>query len=212
MTGSGNMTNQPEHKLHPPRMAAVAGIVFSIMLSASIVLIYLTIASGGSRSSINRVWATGLNLVPFSGLAFLWFLGVLNDQIGDVGGRFFSTVCLGSGLLFLVLLFAAAAVAGGITTGANLVPLVLIACGQQTARLLLNTYAMRMAAVFMISTSTVLLRSTVLPKWLAYVGYVFALIQMVTLTLAEWVMLLFPLWVLLLSAAILATNRRARQA
>ena len=55
-----------------------------------------------------------LNLLPFAGIAFLWFIGVLRDRMGAYEDRFFATVFLGSGLLFLAMLFASAAVAGGI--------------------------------------------------------------------------------------------------
>ncbi len=55
-----------------------------------------------------------MNLLPFAGIAFLWFIGVVRDRIGDHEDRFFATVFFGSGLLFLAMLFASAAVAGGI--------------------------------------------------------------------------------------------------
>ena len=58
--------------------------------------------------------ALALNLVPFAGIAFLWFIGVLRDRLGEREDRFFATVFLGSGLLFLAMLFISAAVAGGI--------------------------------------------------------------------------------------------------
>ena len=41
-----------------------------------------------------------LDLVPFAGIAFLWFMGVLRDRPGELEDRFFATVFLGSGLLF----------------------------------------------------------------------------------------------------------------
>jgi hypothetical protein len=53
-----------------------------------------------------------LYLVPFAGIAFLWFIGVLRDRLGELEDRFFATVFFGSGLLFLAMLFASAAVAG----------------------------------------------------------------------------------------------------
>ena len=52
--------------------------------------------------------------MPFAGIAFLWFIGVLRDRLGELEDRFFATVFLGSGLLFLAMPFASAAVAGGI--------------------------------------------------------------------------------------------------
>ena len=59
----------------------------------------------------------GLYLVPFSGIALLWFIGVIRDRIGEREDRFFATVFLGSGLLFIAMLFAAAAVLGGLIAG-----------------------------------------------------------------------------------------------
>jgi len=44
--------------------------------------------------------------LPFAGIAFLWFIGVLRDRLGELEDRFFATVFLGSGLLFLAMLFA----------------------------------------------------------------------------------------------------------
>ena len=55
-----------------------------------------------------------MDTVPFSGIAFLWFIGVIRDFIGEQEDKFFATVFLGSGLLFVAMLFVSAAVAGGI--------------------------------------------------------------------------------------------------
>ena len=63
--------------------------------------------------------AIALNLVPFAGIAFLWFIGVLRDRIGEREDRFFATVFLGSGLLFVAMLFVGAAIAGGIIADAS---------------------------------------------------------------------------------------------
>ena len=102
--------------------------------------------------------ALGLNLVPFAGIAFLWFIGVLRDRLGEFEDRFFSTVFLGSGLLFLAMLFASAAVAGGIILAYAAKPEGLLASVTFTfARAatyeIMNIYTVKMAAVFMISTS-----------------------------------------------------------
>ncbi len=55
-----------------------------------------------------------LSLIPYAGIAFLWFIGVIRDLLGDQEDRLFSTVFLGSGLLFLALTFIGAALAGGL--------------------------------------------------------------------------------------------------
>jgi hypothetical protein len=43
-----------------------------------------------------------LGLLLFAGIAFLWFIGVIRDRLGDREDRFFATIFLGSGLLFSV--------------------------------------------------------------------------------------------------------------
>jgi hypothetical protein len=106
-------------RLKTPRAAAVAGILFSILLIASLWLLRLSVPANpleiGTwlRTSSERV-TLALNLVPFAGIAFMWFLGVLRDRLGAMEDRFFATVFLGSGLMFLGMLFVAAAAGGGL--------------------------------------------------------------------------------------------------
>ena len=70
------------------------------------------LSDGSRRDSV----LLALGLVPFAGIAFLWFVGVVRDRVGDAEDRFFATVFLGSGLLFVGMLFVAAAVAAGLVT------------------------------------------------------------------------------------------------
>src|SRR3974390_3360909 len=106
--------------LKTPKSAAIAGIVFSLVMFAIFWLLRKSIPSdplvSGPWITINaKAIALALNLVPFAGVAFLWFIGVLRDRLGQQEDRFFATVFLGSGLLFLAMLFAAAAVIGALT-------------------------------------------------------------------------------------------------
>src|ERR1700739_2754339 len=107
--------------LRTPRAAAVAGIIFSALMITALVLLRISVPG---RLSTTGAWLTqpgkraavavALNLVPFAGIAFLWFIGVVRDRVGEREDRFFATVFLGSGLLFVAMLFAAAAVSGGL--------------------------------------------------------------------------------------------------
>jgi hypothetical protein len=157
--------------------------------------------------------AVALNLVPFAGIAFLWFIGVVRDRIGQLEDRFFGSVFFGSGLLFVAMLFAAAAVAGAgiadeaLQWGAAPGPDVL-ALGRQVTGLLLHVYAMRMAGVFTMSAATILLRTRVGPRWIAILGIAVAAVLLVSVGLGPWVDLLFPAWILLLSIDILRTGLR----
>ena len=62
-----------------------------------------------------------------------------------------------------------------------------------------NIFAMRMAAVFMISTSTLAIRIGMLPRWMAVLGYTLALLLLLTSGRLSWVPLAFPLWTLVIS-------------
>lgn len=213
--------NQDPPRVNPqlttPRSAAVAGIIFSLLLITVLALIRLSVpedptAAGTWLANSRRPVTLALELVPFAGIAFLWFIGVIRDRIGDLEDRFFATVFLGSGLLFLAMLFASAAVAGGIMRMYNTTPSMLLQNGMYTfgrtvTYEIMNVYAMKMAGVFMITTSTLALRTKILPRWMAILGLVLAAFLLFSLGLFVWSPMVFPLWVLLISVHILLANR-----
>jgi len=106
-------------RLKTPNAAAIAGLLFSFLLIAAFALLRVSVPvdpqEPGSwlRTGANTV-ALAINLVPFAGIAFLWFIGVLRDRLGELEDRFFATVFFGSGLLFLGMLFLACAIVGGL--------------------------------------------------------------------------------------------------
>ena len=89
-------------QLRAPWAASIAGILFSVLFTAALVLVRSQADSGGKNSA---VVIGGLYLAPFAGIMFLWFVAVIRDQIGEREDRFFATVFFGSGLLFVGLLF-----------------------------------------------------------------------------------------------------------
>src|SRR5712692_8678687 len=181
---------ETDSPLRTPRAAAVAGIVFSVLLIAALVLLRVAApadpAEAGTWLTDSRqraAVALALNLVPFAGIAFLWFIGVVRDRIGGREDRFFATVFLGSGLLFTGMLFVAAAVAAGLI-GAASRPSSLpgpgtLALGRNATSILLNVYCMRMAAVFTITTVTIARRTQIISRWLGAAGLATALVLLV---------------------------------
>ena len=204
--------------LRTPRAAAVAGIVFSVLLITSLALLRVSapgnpaVAGGWLTDSGKRTAvAIGLNLVPFAGIAFLWFIGVIRDRIGAHEDRFFATVFLGSGLLFVGMLFVAAAVAGGLIAGissSGSPGAGTLALGRNVTSLLLNVYSMRMAAVFTLTTVTIARRTAIVSRWLSVAGVATALVLLVGVGISPWVELLFPAWILAVSIDILADRPR----
>ncbi len=208
-------------QLTTPRAAAVAGILFSLLLITSLVLIRLAVPlnpqdAGDWLEDGWRMVSLALNLLPFAGIAFLWFIGVVRDRLGEHEDRLFATVFLGSGLLFLAMLFSSAAVAGGTlqmygTTSNRLIESGLYAFGRTVTYEIMNVYTMKMAGLFMISTCTLSLRTGIIPRWMAYLGLALALLLLFSLGFFYWAPLVFPLWVLLISAYILLANLRRSQ-
>lgn len=189
-------------RLTTPRAAAFAGVLFALMFGAALVLIR-TEMPGGSEQRLR----IAIELMPFAGLAFLWFLGVVRDGLGALEDKFFSTVFLGSGLLFLAMIFASTAVGAGLIAsrefGAPGSRTQVNAFGQGLLLALSDTYALRMAAVFMISLATIWLRTRLMPTWLVVVTYVVALCLLVGSDFTRWMPISFPIWVLIVSVLLL---------
>jgi hypothetical protein len=201
------------------RSAAIAGIIFGVLLLAAMIMLRIALSEGSletlladeQRRALIRI---SLGLVPFAGIAFLWFIGVVREQLGEVEDRLFSTVFMGSGLLFLAMLFVGAATSASLLAmlaRAN-VNVDVFAYGRDVSQGLFSVYAMRMAAVFTISVSTVGLRTSGLPRWVSYLGYMIALVLLVAAANQQWTQLVFPSWVLLVSVVILVVRpaNRAR--
>ena len=209
--------------IRTPRSAALAGIAFSVIFGFALVLVRTAVpADPGdagrwlSDSSRRDSVLLALGLVPFAGIAFLWFIGVLRDRVGEAEDRFFATVFLGSGLLFVGMLFVASAVAAGLVASAgdhadSLLSSGAWAFGRHATHELMVVYAMRMAAVFTLATSTILMRTRLAPRWLAASGYLIAIVLLLTVGFFAWIELIFPAWVLALSLYVLITGfRRGR--
>jgi hypothetical protein len=212
------MPAQLQNVPSPPRAVAISGIVFAVLYMVSLVLIRLAVPADPTEPGewladpAFRNWVRiALNLVPFTGIAFLWFMAVLRNRIGLLEDRFFATVFLGSGLLFVAMLFAAVSVARGLldTFAAGLPDQSeTYRFGRGMAYTLMNTFGTKMAAVFMFVTSTIGLRTAVLARWVSFLGFAFGLVLLLVFTEFAWIALVFPLWVLTVSTYILSAEFR----
>ncbi len=203
--------------LKTPKAAAIAGIVFSLLMFGIFGLLRRSIPAdpletGNWLAADTGMIKLALNLVPIAGVAFLWFIGVLRDRLGAREDRFFATVFLGSGLLFLAMLFLGAAMIGAVTLIASaaepndLTSSATFRFARAGAFIIANVYASKMAAVFMFSTSTVVIYTGIAPGWMAYIGFLLALIVLVASQNIGWSLAVLPVWVLLISGYILVDN------
>ena len=210
-------TLSPRRSLTTPRAAAVAGILFALLYGASLVLIRLAIPAdrateiGAWLESDKGTLSLALNLVPYAGIAFLWFIGVIRDRMGELEDRFFATVLLGSGLLFLAMTFAGAALAGGLlvsyTAGSNAAAdYNMFVYGREVMFRVIYVYALRMAGVFMISLGTIWIRTGLMHRGWAFLTYALALLLLIAISRSLLVILVFPGWVFAVSAYFLIRN------
>ena len=201
------------HQLTTPRAAAAAGVLFALLFGATLILIRVKMPEGVGDStewldSQKDGISTATKLMPFAGITFLWFIGVVRDNLGRYEDRFFASVLLGSGLLFLAMMFGSTAVAAalvGINAGVTdpAAHVEVIAFGKMIVVSAAKTYAIRMAAVFMISLATIWLKTGLMPRWLVAVSYLVALGLLIAGDVSMWLTLAFPVWVLVVSALIL---------
>lgn len=208
--------------LTAPRAAAIAGVLFSLLAITSSVVFRLSVS--GQHDDV-VLWLNdplrrnavqfAIQLVPFAGISFLWFIGVLRSRLGRLEDQFFATVFLGSGLLYVASIFASAALLGSlldalVSEGAGVVNNDTFRLTRRIAAACINVFAIKMAGVFIMSSSTSMLRTAILPRWVAFAGYASAVVLLLIITSWPWIALLFPLWILLVSAWILVELRFRR--
>jgi hypothetical protein len=216
MAASGSQSEAPpafktvaERGLTTPRAAGVAGIVFPVLFVLALVLLRQCVGRALDNETVLRnvtghgpasnLALVGLYTVPFAGIAFLWFIGVVRDRIGAREDRFFATVFLGSGLLFVAMLFASTAVIGGLIAGnrygtAAPTDLATVGFARSVGYSFLFVYAAKAAGVFTLATSTILRRSE-WPRWTFVSGYATATVLILSITFYEPIVILFAVWV-----------------
>jgi hypothetical protein len=207
-----NGASRTVRRLTTPRAAGIAGVLFAILFATALTLIRTALPEGAAPGSqwldigSTRIRVATI-LMPFAGICFLWFIGVVRDGFGTLEDRFFSSVFLGSGLLFLGMIFVASAVGAGMVGASAVIDATNGSAVATFARLMLlaltKTYALRMGAVFMMSLATIWLRTGLMPRWLVGLTYVLAVGLLAVSDISMWIALAFPAWVLVVSLLVL---------
>jgi hypothetical protein len=216
-----DIMNLTDRRLRTPRAAALAGIAFAVLLIVSLVLIRISVPERLDDTGEWLVDQAGrisfaIGLIPFAGIAFLWFLGVIRDRLGEFEDRFFSTVFFGSGLLFIAMTFVSAGVAASLMRVYAVDPDILIqtptyAFNRVFMYQITNVYGLRMSGVFMMSLGTIWVRTKIMPRFLIFLTYGFAFILLLGVNISLWLSLVFPGWVFVISVAILILNYQNNQ-
>jgi hypothetical protein len=196
--------------------AAVAGAIYAVLAVVGLSLLSRYPSLDGTEEEITAWFddstnqsslVLGLNLVAFSSVAFLWFVAVIRRRLGDLEDRFFGTVFFGSSIAYVAIWLVGGAVLAGPAVAATVLDSTSVS--EASASLaagvgagLLLVVAPRVQAVFVLTTSTLILRSRILPSWLAIVGYMIAMAMFVFPLVAEPLGLGFPTWVFVVSIVI----------
>jgi len=212
-------------QLRAPWAASIAGILFAILFTAALILLRAAPMTMADDAELARIFAQGedtpaliggLYLAPFAGIMFLWFVAVIRDQLGEREDRFFATVFFGSGLIFVSLLFATAAVASAGIVGVRYLDqappsATTVGLLRALSYTLLFAFATRAAAVFLFATATIGLKSRVFPRWVAITGYLLGALLFLVVSFWDWIILVFPAWVAVVSLFILRRERGRRR-
>ena len=208
-----------EREVRSPRSAAIAGIVYAILMIT--VLVVTTRPARTRPEEVTSEWletwsgtaSLVLTLLPFAGIAFLWFTGVIRERLGDWEDRFFSTIFFGSGIITVLLLFIWGGIFGTLVRirtvgGVGLAGNDIYVFGFVLMNEIIGNYALRLAGVYMTAIGTLWTKTRVMPRWLTIITYILALGFLVGAERIREARFIFPAWVLVVSVYILVQNYR----
>jgi hypothetical protein len=205
-----------------PRAAAIAGIVYSLLIIT--VMLLTTGAARARPEEVTREWletwsgtfSLVLTMVPFAGIAFLWFTGVIRDRLREREDRFFATIFLGSGIIQVLLLFMWGAILGSLMRMKAITTLGMVddfspdlyIFGVVLMNEIIGNFGVRMAGVYMTAIGTLWAKTGLMPRWFTVVTYILALGFLVAAERIREARFIFPAWVLVVSVYILVLNYR----
>jgi hypothetical protein len=218
-TMEGNNAPLVRPELRSPRAAAIAGIAYALLMITGMAL--TTRVAMVKPQDVTREWletwsgttSVVLTLMPFAGIAFLWFTGVVRDWLGDREDRLFATIFLGSGIIQVLLLFLWSAVFGALM-GTQAIAAVGLAddavyvFGFALMHEIIANYTLRMAGLYMTAIGSLWLRTGTMPRWLTIGTFILALGFLVAAPRFREARFAFPAWVLVVSVYILVLNYR----
>jgi len=210
-----------QRNIRSPRSAAFAGIGYAILiitgmlLLASIVQVRLEDITPELLESWSKKASLIILLVPFAGIAFLWFTGVIRDQLGESEDRFFATLFYGSGIIQVVLLFIWGAIFAAIMATKTMMATESIDArvylfGFALMNEVLGNYALRMAGIYMTAINSLWSKTGLVPRWLTIVTYILAFGFLIAAERFREARFIFPVWVFVVSIYILILNFRRK--
>ena len=209
-------------EIRSPRSAAVAGIVFSVLMFAVMIATRAFTLERASQVTGNllELWtgvaSFAITIIPFIGIALLWFTGVVREHLGEQEDRFFSTIFFGSSIILIVMLFIWGATMGASFSIINsavgkTVDNDIFIFGFTLMNQIIGNYALRIAGIYMFSIGTIWTKSRAMPRWLSILTFVVAAGFLFFANSVREARFIFPGWVLIVSVYILILNYRSER-
>lgn len=205
-------------------LTAAVGIAFAVLFSVAFILTLDVPGALATDQEITDYYASGdqvrpvtigLYVMPFAGIAFLWFIVALRMWAAASTKRLNalqSNLQLVSGVIFVALFFTGAAASAvlAVTVQYAQAPVDPVVARQFPifGQALLLFFAMRMAAMFVFTTSAIGRSAGILPRWFAWIGFLVGLFLLLSASFTPLLILVFPAWVLGLSLILLRTARQ----
>ncbi|MGH2583545.1 MAG: hypothetical protein ACRDJE_01380 [Dehalococcoidia bacterium] len=206
------------------QVTAGAGIGFALLFLIAYWLLSHVPGPNASLEEIERFYSdpgdrrrilAGLYLMPFAGIAFLWFSVTLRMWISGYGRRvdiLFSNIQLVSGIVFIALFFVSAASASVLAASVEFadVPIDPLTARQfpQFGTTLFFVFGVRMAAMYVLATTNIGRIGDLLPRWFTYCGFAVGIFLLLSVTFSRALVLVFPAWMLVLCVILLTRARR----
>jgi hypothetical protein len=213
----------------PGVIAAASGGVFVVLFVAALVLLRraphldapdATYTAFYSHGGDTLFVALGLYLVPLAGIAFLWHMTAIRALLDTLTPRpsgMAHGLNLLAGTVFVTMLFAGTAAIGAVAFAVSRGGPASIDPG--TARALtavgyglVFVFSVRGAGMFVLTTTTLLRAGGVLNRPWAVVGWLLGAFLLISVTNNPAALLVFPLWVVLVSVAVLRHRAAAHAA
>ncbi len=219
--------NTPEARGRSLRRAAsltsIVGIAFAVLFTLAFVLMGQVPSAAASDQQIVDYYASGdstvlvvvgLYVLPFAGIAFLWFIVTLRMWEAASGRRLNalqSNLQLVSGILFVALFFVGAAASSVVAVSAQYTEGGVDPAASRQFGIFGSTmiifFSMRMAAMFVFTTSALGRSAGILPRWFGLVGFGVGLFLLLSAAFTPALVLAFPAWILVLCLILLRNAR-----
>jgi hypothetical protein len=205
-------------------ITAVVGALHALLFLASWFLVQEAPGPDATNAEISEYYGSsdsrtvllvGLYLMPFAGIAFVWFTVALRMWMEGSSHRrsiLQSNLMLVAGVVYVALFFVAGAsssvLAASVEFAEGEVDPVAAREFPVFGSTIMFVFAFRMAAMFVFAASSIGQRAGVLPRWFAWSGYVVGAFLLLSASFERWFVLVFPIWLLVLSALLLRNARR----